>query len=65
MDHIYDFLNEDAPCRNCENYGCGRVYDDGEEFHEFVCEGGHCIHCAEMNNFDCFESKEENEGDEY
>lgn len=58
MDYIYDLLDNGAPCRECENYGDGRVYDNGEDFHEFVCEGGHCIYCAEQNNFSCFEPVE-------
>lgn len=46
---------EKAPCINCENYNNGVVYDNGEDFHEFVCGGGYCIYCAERNNFDCFQ----------
>jgi hypothetical protein len=54
MDNIYDCLDEDAPCKDCANYGDGHVYDNGEMYHEFICYGGYCIYCAENNGFSCF-----------
>jgi len=53
-----DFFDENAPCRNCENYDDGTVYENGSDFHEFECSGGHCLYCVELNGFGCFEEIE-------
>lgn len=56
---IYDLLDEDAPCRDCENFNDGYVSEDGEEFHEFSCSGGYCLYCAERSGFSCFEKADD------
>lgn len=60
-DEIYEFVEDDAPCRNCRWYNNGRVYDDGSMFHEFRCAKGCCLHCAENNGFSCFENPDDDE----
>jgi hypothetical protein len=58
LDNIYDYVDEDAPCRDCDWYNDGYVSDGGEMFHEFCCTKGCCLNCAWLNDFDCFEKSE-------